>query len=211
MHTHCFEISVCFGHYWTTGRWGCHRQIDLCYNQRCLSLNLSVDCRVEQSGFELVKCMLVWVLRLVSILSRWFKLKIKSQYCWLIYLVFMPRYQITKLGFIFSPSALEAQVILYSGEPPSHRLRHVVVEKIPFYFGDLVLQCSQTGCQTECMSPQTYSKFFLTLRTLPYWAKVALKKQKSVKNAHIFALIADQQMPGTWSYILGQQWFSLEY
>ena len=63
---------------------------------------------------------------------------------------------------------------------------------IPFYLNDPMLQSSQTGYQTEGMSLQMCSDLFLTLRTLPSRARVALRKRKSVKNAHKFPFIADE-------------------
>ena len=66
---------------------------------------------------------------------------------------------------IHSPSLLinqvhTPQVILYSGAPLSIHVQIV----FPFYLN---------------------SEFFLTLRTLPCRAGVALRKRKSIKNAHI--------------------------
>ena len=74
---------------------------------------------------------------------------------------------------------------------------------IPFYLNDPVLQSSQTGYQTEgMMSLYMYSELFLTMRTVPYRAGVALsnelhcsllialRKRNSVKM-HKFAFVAD--------------------
>ena len=63
---------------------------------------------------------------------------------------------------------------------------------IPFYFDDPVRQFSQTGYQIKGTGLQMYSEFFLTLRTQLCCAGVALRKRKSVKNAHKFAFIADE-------------------
>ena len=89
---------------------------------------------------------------------------------------------------------LNPQVIVYSGEPLPHRVEmaylNIYAQKvILFYLNDPVLQ---QGTKLKAWVSKMYSEFFLTLGTLPFHAWGALKKRKSVKNAHKFASIADK-------------------
>ena len=74
---------------------------------------------------------------------------------------------------------------IYSGELLSHHVEmafpNTCAKSFSIFLDDPVLQFSQTGYQTEGMTILMYLEFFLTLRTLLCRARVALKKQKSVK------------------------------
>ena len=67
----------------------------------------------------------------------------------------------------------KAQVISYSGEP-------------------LIHACRVEMAYLHTTVKNVYPQLFLTLITLLCWAGVTLKKQKTVKNAHTFAVIANQ-------------------